>query len=294
PSVVLRPSLLFGEGDDFFHRLVFSLAFPIVPVPGDGKARFQPLHVDDLAAALLAAASRPLAEVRGVHEVGGPEPITYDDLLAETMRGTGKRRPTLHLPVILMKPPAIVMGLVMPDPPVTEHQLDLLAVDNTPRDNALERVFGVRPRPFRGALGYLRPEALRPVGDDRADDEDRRADAQADRSAEPEDGERAADRFGERGNERPDHPWPEPQAVEPARHAGQRSAAAEPAPLQDPVADDHDADGDAKHQEREVDVHRRSSLDDSPRGGPRSRKRRVAGESSACQAGRRKARKGTD
>ena len=159
PSVVLRPSLLFGEGDDFFHRLVFSLAFPIVPVPGDGKARFQPLHVDDLAAALLAAASRPLAEVRGVHEVGGPEPITYDDLLAETMRGTGKRRPMLHLPVILMKPPAIVMGLLMPDPPVTVQQLDLLAVDNTPRDNALERVFGVRPRPFRGALGYLRAPA---------------------------------------------------------------------------------------------------------------------------------------
>jgi len=52
-----------------------------------------------------------------------------------------------------------VMGLVMPDPPVTVQQLDLLAVDNTPRDNALERVFGVPPRPFRGALGYLRAPA---------------------------------------------------------------------------------------------------------------------------------------
>ncbi len=157
PFVVLRPSLLFGEGDDFFPRLAFSLMFPIVPVPGDGKSRFQPVHVDDIAQALVAAIERP--ETAGVHEIGGAEPVTYDEMLAETMRGTGKRRPTFHLPVPLMKLPALLMGLVMPDPPVTVDQLDLLAVDNTPHENALEPVFRVRPRPFRGALEYLRRQA---------------------------------------------------------------------------------------------------------------------------------------
>jgi len=152
--VVLQPSLLFGEGDDFFPRLAFSLLFPVVPVPGDGKARFQPVHVDDIAQALLAAVQR--REIVGVHQIGGPEPVTYDEMLAETMRGTGKHRPTMHLPVPLMKPAAFAMGLVMSDPPVTISQLDLLAVDNTPRQNALEPVFGVRPRPFKGALDYLR------------------------------------------------------------------------------------------------------------------------------------------
>jgi uncharacterized protein YbjT (DUF2867 family) len=152
--VVLQPSLLFGEGDDFFPRLAFSLIFPVVPVPGDGKARFQPLHVDDIAQALVAAVTR--REISGVHQVGGAELVTYDEMLAETMRGTGKRRPTLHVPVPLMKPPAFLMGLVMSDPPVTIAQLDLLAVDNTPGQNALEPVFGVRPRPFKGALDYLR------------------------------------------------------------------------------------------------------------------------------------------
>ena len=155
--VVLRPSLLFGEGDDFFPRLAFSLMFPVVPVPGDGRSRFQPLHVDDLAQALVAAVERP--ETAGVYEIGGAEPVTYDEMLAETMRGTGKHRPTFHLPVPLMKPPAFFMGLVMPDPPVTIGQLDLLAVDNTPRQNALQTAFGVRPRPFRGALDYLRHRA---------------------------------------------------------------------------------------------------------------------------------------
>jgi hypothetical protein len=54
-----------------------------------------------------------------------------------------------------MKLPALAMSL-MPDPPVTVQQLDMLAVDNTPSHNAMEPVFGVSPRPFRGALGYLR------------------------------------------------------------------------------------------------------------------------------------------
>jgi uncharacterized protein YbjT (DUF2867 family) len=154
PHVVLRPSVLFGEGDDFFPRLAFSLVFPVVPVPGDGKSRFQPVHVEDIAQALVAGTER--REISGVHEIGGAEAVTYDEMLAETMRGTGKRRPTLHVPVPLMKPPAFLMGLVMPDPPVTIAQLDLLAVDNTPRQNALEPVFGVHPRPFKGALDYLR------------------------------------------------------------------------------------------------------------------------------------------
>jgi len=154
PSVVLRPSLLFGPGDDFFPRLRFALRFPVVPVPGDGRARFQPLHVADLALALRAALRR--GDVLGVHEVGGPEPVTYDELLREAMAGYRLRRLTVHLPVPLMKVPALALGLVMADPPVTVAQLDLLAVNNTPAENAIERVFGVRPRPFRGNLGYLR------------------------------------------------------------------------------------------------------------------------------------------
>src|SRR2546428_8368089 len=82
PFVVLRPSLLFGEGDDFFPRLAFSLMFPVVPVPGDGKARFQPVQVDDIAQALVAAVER--AETAGVHEIGGAGSLAYDEPVAST------------------------------------------------------------------------------------------------------------------------------------------------------------------------------------------------------------------
>ncbi|MHB8631740.1 MAG: NAD(P)H-binding protein, partial [Candidatus Limnocylindria bacterium] len=105
PHVVLRPSILFGPGDDFFPRLRFSLAFPIVPLPGGGSARFQPLHVDDLALAVRAALRGP---VTGTFEVGGPVPVTYRQMLGEAMRAYGKRRLTVPVPVPLLKPAAFL------------------------------------------------------------------------------------------------------------------------------------------------------------------------------------------
>ena len=153
PHVVLRPSILFGPGDDFFPRLRFSLAFPVVPLPGGGVARFQPLHVADLARAIRAAAR---GQMTGTFELGGPAPVTYREMLEETMRAYRKRRLTVPMPVALMKPAAFLFERTMADPPVTVRQLDLLAVDNTPQPNAIDQVFGVRPRPFLGGgLSYL-------------------------------------------------------------------------------------------------------------------------------------------
>jgi NADH dehydrogenase len=153
PYVVLRPSILFGPGDDFFPRLRFSLAFPVVPLPGGGSARFQPLHVADLARAIAAALRGPMI---GTFEVGGPAPATYREMLEETMRAYRKKRPTVPMPVTLMKPVAFLFERTMADPPVTVRQLDLLAVDNTPQPNAIDQVFGVHPQRFLGGgLSYL-------------------------------------------------------------------------------------------------------------------------------------------
>jgi NADH dehydrogenase len=153
PHVVLRPSVLFGPGDDFFPRLGFSLRFPVVPLPDGGGARFQPLHVADLARTIRAALRGPLT---GTFEVGGLAPVTYREMLQETMRAYRKHRLTLPVPVLLMKPAAFLLERTMADPPVTVRQLDLLAVDNTPRPNAIDQVFGVRPQAFLGGgLSYL-------------------------------------------------------------------------------------------------------------------------------------------
>ena len=151
--VVLRPSILFGPGDDFFPRLRFSLHFPVVPLPGGGVAQFQPLHVADLAQAIRTAL---IGEITGTYEIGGPAPVSYREMLEETMRAYRIRRPTIPLPVPLMKPAAFLFERTMADPPVTVRQLDLLAVDNTPHPNAIDRVFGIQPQAFLGGgLSYL-------------------------------------------------------------------------------------------------------------------------------------------
>lgn len=154
PHVVLRPSILFGPGDDFFPRLRFSLRFPVVPLPGGGTARFQPLHVADLARAIGVALRGPIT---GTYEVGGLVPVSYRQMLEETMRAYHRSRPTMALPVPLMKPAAFLFERTMADPPVTVRQLDLLAVDNTPHPNSIDQVFGIRPQAFLGGgLSYLR------------------------------------------------------------------------------------------------------------------------------------------
>jgi len=76
---ILKPSLLFGPGDGFFNIVadLVRLSPGIVPVPGDGKSRFQPLHVADLALCLRLSVERPTT-VGNAYELGGPRTWTYD------------------------------------------------------------------------------------------------------------------------------------------------------------------------------------------------------------------------
>jgi NADH dehydrogenase len=75
---ILKPSLLFGPGDGFFNIIagLVRMTPGIVPVPGDGKSRFQPLHVGDLALCLRLALERPDTVGRAC-ELGGPRIWTY-------------------------------------------------------------------------------------------------------------------------------------------------------------------------------------------------------------------------
>ena len=96
--VVLRPSLMFGVGDGFFNIVKTTLRYwspGVVAIPGNGDTRFQPLAADDLAIAV----ERSLTDsdrAGSVYELGGPEWLTYRQIVDEVMRVTGMRR--LKLP----------------------------------------------------------------------------------------------------------------------------------------------------------------------------------------------------
>lgn len=154
----LRPSVIWGPQDEFANvqaRLI-RLTPLIFPIVGDGGARFQPVWVGDVAAA-VARCLDDESTVGGEYALGGPEVLTYAQIVRRVLKALGARRLTINVPLPLLRPIIRLMEAALPNPPVTTSLLDLLKVDNAVADNALTGVFGITPRPFTPEnLGYMR------------------------------------------------------------------------------------------------------------------------------------------
>jgi uncharacterized protein YbjT (DUF2867 family) len=153
---VLKPSLMWGERDGFFNIVadLIRISPSLVPVPGNGKSRFQPIAVSDLATAVRLTIERP-ATIRHSLELGGPRYWTYTEITREVLRGMGRRRIVIPMPVALI---SLVAGsaerLRIPFPVATD-QLRQLKLDNIGRLDSYQAAFGIEPREMAGNLGYL-------------------------------------------------------------------------------------------------------------------------------------------
>jgi NADH dehydrogenase len=158
---IFRPSIVFGPGEQvqFVSQLadvVKMKAAPVVPVVGDGRSRFQPIHLDDVAAAFERAVRDPATTAGQTYEIAGPEVLTYEEILDEAARVLGKQKPKVHVPVALMKPAAALMGAIpFIEAPVTTEQLKMLKLDNTTMQNATPTLTGRPATPFRGNIDYI-------------------------------------------------------------------------------------------------------------------------------------------
>jgi uncharacterized protein YbjT (DUF2867 family) len=127
-AVILRPSIAFGPGDDFFNRYgMLARMLPVLPVIGP-KTRFQPIYVGDLAQAIVAAAE---GAVKGgkIYELGGPDVVAHSDLVKRVVADTGRDNLLVPLPASLAKLMAFPMSF-LPSPLLTGDQVDLLQADN--------------------------------------------------------------------------------------------------------------------------------------------------------------------
>ena len=153
---ILKPSLQFGPGDGFFNIVagLVRIAPGIVPVPGDGSARFQPIHSADVAAVAVRVLTDP-STVGATFELGGPRYWTYKEITREVKTALGKRRVIVPMPIVLIRLVAGAAELVRIPFPVATDQLRQLRLDNIGPLDLIPTRFGFEPRPMEGALGYL-------------------------------------------------------------------------------------------------------------------------------------------
>jgi uncharacterized protein YbjT (DUF2867 family) len=130
---VLRPSVIFGEGDRFLNLFArLQAVFPVMPLASAG-ARFQPVWVEDVASAVVACAlgtGPGRGSVGQTYECAGPEVLTLADLVRLAGRLSGHRRPIVPLPMALGRLQALMMELAPGEPLMSRDNLDAMRVDN--------------------------------------------------------------------------------------------------------------------------------------------------------------------
>ena len=154
---ILKPSLQFGPGDGFFNIIagLVRLSPGLVPVPGRGDSRFQPIHVDDVSRIAVAALTDPTT-IGEAFELGGPRIWTYREITEEVLRALGARRVIVPMPVPLIRLVAATAEFLHLPFPVATDQLRQLRLDNVGPLGAIPARFGFEPRDMAGQLGYLR------------------------------------------------------------------------------------------------------------------------------------------
>jgi uncharacterized protein YbjT (DUF2867 family) len=142
PYVVFRPSFVFGPDGGILPTFVkLAKLTPVTPIVGSGRQRIQPIWADDLAKYFADAIGRD--DVVGhVFELGGPDAISWNEFWERLKRVRGIRRPSLHIPVGLMKLNALLTERLPGDIPLTRDLLKMLEHgDNVVSDDAAVRTF---------------------------------------------------------------------------------------------------------------------------------------------------------
>jgi len=153
PTVtILRPSIIFGPEDQFFNRFAaMAIIAPALPLIGGGETRFQPVYVGDVADAVIKCLGDPATAGR-TYELGGPKIYTFRELLELLLREIRRKRWFIDLPFGIAQVQARLMS-ILPNPPLTPDQVELLRSDNIVSPGALNLAsLGITPTPVEGIL----------------------------------------------------------------------------------------------------------------------------------------------
>ena len=155
---ILRPTMIYGApGDRNLSRLLTLLPrVPVLPVPGGGRQLQQPVHVADVAGAVLSAVERP-GSANTSYDIAGPEPLSFFELLRVAARTVGSRTRFVPVPLSPLVTVARAYELLTARPRIRAEQLERLAEDKAFSIKDAARDLGYAPRSFaEGILAEAR------------------------------------------------------------------------------------------------------------------------------------------
>ena len=129
PSVILRPSLVFGPEDKFFNVFASIAQFsPALPLIGGGKTKFSPIYVGDVAKAIVKTLKLENSKPK-IYELGGPKNYSFKELMEILLEEIKKKRFLIPIPFSVAKLQSYFLQM-MPNPLLTSDQVDMLKYNN--------------------------------------------------------------------------------------------------------------------------------------------------------------------
>ena len=130
PSVILRPSIVFGPEDKFFNTFASIAQFsPVLPLIGGGNTKFVPIYVGDVAKAIVKTLDLNNSEPE-IYELGGPKNYSFKELMEILLNEIKKKRFLIPIPFGMAKFQSYFLQ-VMSNPLLTPDQVEMLKYNNT-------------------------------------------------------------------------------------------------------------------------------------------------------------------
>jgi uncharacterized protein YbjT (DUF2867 family) len=159
-TTVFAPSLVYAEGDRVLWAIERLAAAPIVPMSGNGRAKYQPICAADTAECIAGALKRNGSGDDGSgrksrYELAGPQTLSHEEIVREVVRATGRSRPIGHLPAGAVAAALRLAGRAMGTrAPATAEEAELMEVPKLAKHGTADaELLGVKPRPMHEVLG---------------------------------------------------------------------------------------------------------------------------------------------
>jgi NADH dehydrogenase len=150
-TTIFAPSIVYDHSDPWITLLRRFSFLPVLPVSGDGKARFEPIWARDAARCVVASLRQGDRER---YELAGPEILSYDEMSDLVSRIAGRPRELVHVPLPLIRASLIAARSIVGEAVfATWEEAELMEVPMvSERGTADAEALGVEPRRMADVL----------------------------------------------------------------------------------------------------------------------------------------------